>query len=224
MSRKGGKEETTLTFLCSVSTVCKDIYSDVFFLVDSSESISEEDYQKMKEFMKSVIDQSDIGETSMHVGVMQFSTRYKLEFPLTQYYSKQEIFEAIDGMQHLNEGTRTGTAITEVSTYFDTNQGGRSNLAQNLVVITDGKSNDAVKDPAAALRHKGVVVYAFGVEGANKAELKDIAGSSDRVFNVKDFDALRKLESQLALKLCDPTRGKADTRVCKIKPFGIFTV
>ncbi|KAE8289315.1 Collagen alpha-5(VI) chain Collagen alpha-1(XXIX) chain von [Larimichthys crocea] len=201
-------KDNIMTHICAPD-ICKDIYSDVFFLVDSSESISEEDYQKMKEFMKSVIDQSDIGETSMHVGVMQFSTRYKLEFPLTQYYSKQEIFEAIDGMQHLNEGTRTGTAITEVSTYFDTNQGGRSNLAQNLVVITDGKSNDAVKDPAAALRHKGVVVYAFGVEGANKAELKDIAGSSDRVFNVKDFDALRKLESQLALKLCDPTR------VCK---------
>ncbi|KAK1896007.1 Collagen alpha-6(VI) chain [Dissostichus eleginoides] len=90
--------------ICS-EDACRDIQGDIFFLTDSSESIDEDEFQKMKDFMKFVISKSAIGENKVHVGVMQFSTSYKLEFPLNQYYSKVNISGAIDDMTQLNEGS-----------------------------------------------------------------------------------------------------------------------
>uniref|UniRef100_A0A8P4KC81 VWFA domain-containing protein n=1 Tax=Dicentrarchus labrax TaxID=13489 RepID=A0A8P4KC81_DICLA len=193
--------------ICSPD-ICKDILGDVFFLTDSSESISDEDYKKMKNFMKSVISMSAVGQNELHVGVMQFSSNFKLEFPLNQYYSKEEMWKAIDNMKHIKEGTLTGNAITEVSKYFKETSGGRSNLRQWLIVITDGESQDSVIGPAAALRAKGVLVYAIGVGKAITSQLVEITDSSERVFTESNFDGLKDLEKKVALKLCDPTRGK----------------
>lgn len=158
--------------------------------------------------MKSVITKSIIGKNEVHVGVLQFSTIQQLEFPLNQYYSTEEMSRAIDAMQQIGGGTHTGEAITEVSKYFDASSGGRPDLRQRLVVITDGEAQDEVKGPAEALRAKRVVVYAIGVVDANTTQLLEISGSSERMYAERDFDALKDLESQVALELCDPERGK----------------
>ncbi|XP_034057183.1 LOW QUALITY PROTEIN: collagen alpha-6(VI) chain-like [Gymnodraco acuticeps] len=188
--------------ICS-EEACRDIQDDIFFLTDSSESIDEEEFQKMKDFMKFVISKSAIGENKVHVGVMQFSTSYNLEFPLNQYYSNVDILRAIDDMKQMNEGTSTGKAITEVSRYFDAARGGRPGMSQNLIVITDGKAQDDVRGPAEALRKKGVVIYSIGVKNHNPTQLKEISGYSHRVYSVKDFDALNDLEAQVSSKICE---------------------
>ncbi|XP_019212169.1 collagen alpha-4(VI) chain [Oreochromis niloticus] len=133
---------------------CKDTQGDIFFLTDSSERISEEGFQKMKDFMKSVISKSIIGQDKVHVGLMQYSTTSRLEFDLTTHYNLEGMLNTIDDMEQMNEGTRTGRAITEVSQYFDAARGGRPWVKQWLVVITDGKSQDNVREPARALRDK----------------------------------------------------------------------
>lgn len=191
-----------------MSTVCKDIPGDLLFLVDSSGSIDPEDYKTMKDFMKSVISRSMIGRDEVHVGVMQFSSIQQLEFPFNRYYSKDEILSAIDDMRQIGGGSETGAAITALSQYFDPDQGGRPDMRQRLVVITDGESQDEVKAPAAALRAKGVVVFAIGVMEANTTQLLEISGSPERMYAERDFDALKDLESHLAFELCDPERGK----------------
>ncbi|XP_044062813.1 collagen alpha-6(VI) chain-like isoform X2 [Siniperca chuatsi] len=198
-------KDDIITDICS-QDVCKDIPGDLLFLIDSSGSISTDDYNKMKEFMKSVISKSIIGQNEVHVGVMQFSTIQQLEFPLNRYYSKEGMSRAINDMQQIGGGTHTGEAITDVSQYFDATRGGRTNLRQRLIVITDGEAQDEVKGPAAALRAKGVVVYAIGVVDANTTQLLEISGSPDRMYTERDFDALKDLDNQLALELCDPQR------------------
>ncbi|KAL3980101.1 hypothetical protein ACER0C_016174 [Sarotherodon galilaeus] len=192
------------------SETCKDIPSDIFFLTDSSESISEEDFQKMKNFTKSVISKSIIGQDKVHVGLMQYSTTSRLEFDLTTHYNLEGMLNTIDDMEQMNEGTRTGRAITEVSQYFDAARGGRPWVKQWLVVITDGKSQDNVREPAHALRDKGVVTYSIGVDQANRSELSEISGSSQRVFIENTFDGLKELETKLALKFCEKDCKKTE--------------
>ncbi|XP_013884856.1 collagen alpha-6(VI) chain [Austrofundulus limnaeus] len=186
--------------------VCKNQPGDVLFLIDSSWSISSEQYDKMKEFMNSLINASFIGENEVRVGVMQFSDVQELVFPLNLHFTKDEMLKSINDMQQIAEGTLTGEAITEVSQYFDPAKGGRPDLRQSLIVITDGEAQDEVKGPAKRLRAKGVLVYAIGVVDANTAQLLEISGSSERIYSVKDFDGLKHLESQISLELCDPTR------------------
>uniref|UniRef100_A0A3Q0T1W5 VWFA domain-containing protein n=1 Tax=Amphilophus citrinellus TaxID=61819 RepID=A0A3Q0T1W5_AMPCI len=178
-------KDDIITDICSKD--CKDIPGDLLFLIDSSGSIYPQDYQKMKDFMKSVISKSIIGKNEVHVGVMQFSTDVKPEFPLNVHYSKEEMSRAIDNMVQLGGGTYTGKALREVSKYFDANQGGRPDLRQRLMVITDGEAQDKVKGPAATLRAKGVVIYAIGVEEANTTQLLEISGSPDKVYAERNF-------------------------------------
>ncbi|XP_072249472.1 collagen alpha-6(VI) chain-like [Leuresthes tenuis] len=185
---------------------CKDVPGDLIFLIESSESIAPEDYNKMKNFMKSVIDKIYIGQNGVRVGVMQFSSVQQLEFKLNVYYSKDELHRAIENMQRMTGGTLTGEAIRQVSQYFDSTNGGRPDLRQRLVLITDGEAQDEVSRPAAALREKGVLVYAIGVVNADNAQLLAITGSPDRVYSERDFDALKDVESKMVVDLCEPDR------------------
>ncbi|XP_047190984.1 collagen alpha-6(VI) chain isoform X3 [Scophthalmus maximus] len=198
-------KDDIITDICS-QDACKDRPGDLVFLIDSSGSIYPQDYEKMKDFMKTVIGKSVIGQNEVHVGVMQFSTIQKIVFPLNSFYTKEEISKAIDNMQQIGGGTHTGEAITDVSQYFEPSRGGRPNLKQRLIVITDGEAQDEVKEPAAALRDKGVIIYAIGVEAANTTQLLEISGSPDKMYAERDFDALKDLENQLAFELCEPER------------------
>jgi len=171
--------------------------------------MASEDYSKMKNFMKSVIDKIFIGQNGVRVGVMQFSSVQRLEFQLNVYYSKEELQRAIDNIQQMDGGTLTGEAIRQVSQYFDPTNGGRPDLRQSLVLITDGEAQDEVSRPAEALRAKGVLVYAIGVVNADSAQLLEITGSSDRIYSERDFDALKDLESKMVVDLCEPERGEA---------------
>ncbi|KAM3873545.1 LOW QUALITY PROTEIN: collagen alpha-6(VI) chain-like [Diretmus argenteus] len=198
-------KDDIITDMC-YQDVCKDVPGDLLFLIDSSSSINPEDFQKMKDFMKSVIKRTSIGENEVHVGVMQFSTIHRLEFPLNLYYDKIVMKAAIDGMQQIGGGTHTGGAIADISQYFEASKGGRPDLKQRLIVITDGEAQDEVSGPAAALRAKGVMIYAIGVVNANTTQLQEISGKKDRVYSERDFDGLKDLESELAMELCDPDR------------------
>lgn len=162
----------------------------------------------MKDFMKSVISKSVVGEQDVRIGIMQYSTEPQLEFRLDSYYTKDAMSKAIDGIQQIGGGTHTGEAISAVSNYFDADRGGRPHVRQRLVVITDGESQDEVKDPASAVRTKGVVVYAIGVKDANTTQLLEISGSQEKMYAERDFDALRDLESKVALEVCEPERGR----------------
>ncbi|XP_063735127.1 collagen alpha-6(VI) chain-like [Eleginops maclovinus] len=195
-------KDDIITDICSPEA-CSDRPGDLLFLIDSSGSIGPQDYEKMKEFMKSVITKSAVGQDNVHVGVMQFSTIQQLAFPLNQYFSKDQMLNAITAMQQVGGGTLTGEAITDVSQYFDGLRGGRPGMRQTLIVITDGEAQDEVKEPALAVRNKGVVVYAIGVVDANTTQLLEISGSATRTYTERDFDALKDLENELALKLCN---------------------
>uniref|UniRef100_A0A087XJL2 Collagen type VI alpha 6 chain n=1 Tax=Poecilia formosa TaxID=48698 RepID=A0A087XJL2_POEFO len=183
------------------------IGGDLLFLIDSSGSIHPDDYNKMKDFMKSVISTSFVGRNKVHVGVMQFSRSQKPEFSLIEHFTKNDMIVAIDSMTQMGGGTNTGAAISAVSQLFDPARGGRPDLPQRLVVITDGEAQDDVKAPAEALRAKRVVVYAIGVMEANTTQLLEISGSAERMYAERDFDALKDLERQLSLDLCDPERA-----------------
>ena len=189
--------------MCFLSTACRDIPGDLLFLIDSSGSIRSDEYQKMKDFMKAMIGKSQVGQEMVHVGVMQFSTIQKLEFQLNNFYDKGDMWKNIDDMQQLGGGTHTGQALNEVSLYFDLASGGRPGIRQNLIVITDGESQDQVKGPAEVLRQKGVTIFSIGVVNANTTQLLEISGSDDLVFTERDFDALKDLESELNLRLCE---------------------
>ncbi|XP_074844398.1 collagen alpha-6(VI) chain [Carettochelys insculpta] len=189
--------------ICS-GQACKQMIADIMFLVDSSGSIGEENFLKMKKFMIEVVNKSDIGVDQVQVGVVQFSGKNKEEFQLNRYTSKSDIFSAIEKMPLLADITLTGSALKFVSDYFTPPKGARPGVRKFLILITDGEAMDEVKDPAIDLRKQGVIIYSVGVFNANKSQLEEISGNRELVFYVEKFDILKTLEDEIVFGICSP--------------------
>uniref|UniRef100_A0A8C4YR89 Collagen type VI alpha 6 chain n=1 Tax=Gopherus evgoodei TaxID=1825980 RepID=A0A8C4YR89_9SAUR len=190
------------------SIACKEMTADIMFLVDSSGSIGPENFSKMKNFMRELVNKSDISRDRVQVGVVQFSDIKKEEFQLNQYSSKSDIFSAIDKMSLIGETTLTGGALTFVADYFRPPKGARPAVRKILILITDGEARDAVESPAKALRDQGVVIYSVGVFNANKTQLEEISGKHELVFYIENFDILKHIEDEIIFGICTPHEGK----------------
>ncbi|XP_053350350.1 collagen alpha-6(VI) chain-like [Clarias gariepinus] len=190
-----------VTDICS-DEACKNVLADVIFLIDGSGSIESEDFSKMKKFMNTIISKSLIGKDSVQFGVVQFSSDSQTEFSLNDFSNKHQMQQAINDMEQRGGGTMTGNALHFVTDYFDPQQGGRPSTPQILIVITDGESQDAVAQPAQALRNKGIAIYSIGVRNANSTQLREISGTQDKVYLERDFDALDSLYKDVLLKIC----------------------
>ncbi|KAM7337042.1 hypothetical protein ACRRTK_003161 [Alexandromys fortis] len=183
---------------------CRDMKADIMFLVDSSGSIGPENFSKMKTFMKNLVSKSQIGADRVQIGVVQFSHENKEEFQLNTFMTQSDISSAIDQMTHIGETTLTGSALSFVSQYFSPSKGARPNVRKFLILITDGEAQDLVREPAAALRRDGVIIYSVGVFGSNVTQLEEISGKQEMVFYVENFDILQHIEDDLVLGICSP--------------------
>ncbi|XP_006158576.1 collagen alpha-6(VI) chain [Tupaia chinensis] len=183
---------------------CKEMRADIMFLVDSSGSIGLENFSKMKTFMKNLVSKSQVGADRVQVGVVQFSHINQEEFQLDRFLSQGEVSAAIDRMAHIGETTLTGSALTFMSQYFRPAKGARPNVKKFLILITDGEAQDVVKEPAAALRQEGVIIYSVGVFGSNVTQLEEISGRPEMVFYVENFDILQHIEDDLVFGICSP--------------------
>lgn len=172
--------------------------ADIYFLIDGSGSITQDDFLDMKVFMNEVIKMFYIGPDRVQFGVIQYSDGIHSQFILSQYPSVARLKVAIDGIQQRGGGTMTGQALRHMAQVFaDT---ARSNVPWYLVVITDGKSADPVAEAAETLRGDGVIIYAIGVRDANSIELKEIA--KDKMFFVHEFDSLKVIQQEVVQDIC----------------------
>ncbi|XP_058146863.1 collagen alpha-5(VI) chain [Dasypus novemcinctus] len=181
---------------------CEDMKADIMFLVDSSGSIGQENFGKMKTFMKNLLAKIQIGPDKNHIGVVQFSGDSKEEFQLNKYFTLQEISDAIERMILISQNTLIGKALNFVAQYFTPAKGARPAVKKFLILITDGEAQDDVSVPAKELRDKNVIIFSVGVYGANRAQLKEISGDDNLVFQVENFDHLKAIESKLIFRVC----------------------
>uniref|UniRef100_H0XP18 VWFA domain-containing protein n=1 Tax=Otolemur garnettii TaxID=30611 RepID=H0XP18_OTOGA len=183
---------------------CKNTKADIIFLIDGSESISPEEFEKMKGFMERMVNQYNIGADEIQIGLLQFSSTPQEEFRLNQYFSREDICKAISKVQQMNDGTRTGKALNFTLPFFDSSRGGRPSVHQYLIVITDGLAQDNVAIPAKALRDRNIIIFAIGVGEAKISQLLEITNDKDRVYHDINFEYLQDLEKEMLQKICSP--------------------
>lgn len=202
---------TTTTTTEDPMNDCGGKPADIFFVVDSSSSIRQVDFEKrVLGFLRDVIKGFSIGKDKTRVGVMTFSDTPRLVIGLDDYVTKKSLLAAVTPrvVRYTLGKTNTAAAIRDVRKYgFHETVKRGSDVARIAVVITDGKSWDEVetKEQAQKLRDTGVTVYAIGVgKEVKEVELESIANSpmENFVFSVDDFAALSELRGALAAKTC----------------------
>ena len=104
--------------------VCGQENADYSFLVDASGSILPEEFVKLKQFIKGVVDYLFIGSTLTHVGLIEYSGSAKMQFSFTTSYDKEEIKRLVDVVPHTSGITRIDLALKVASEELFTPQGG----------------------------------------------------------------------------------------------------
>ncbi|XP_028415053.1 uncharacterized protein LOC114538138 [Dendronephthya gigantea] len=139
---------------------------DLGFLIDSSGSVKEEDFERMKTFVKRLTDHFKISPNFTRVAVITYNSRINVRFLFSQLFESQnELDTAIDEIGYTGGGTNTGAALTIAYTVmFNPVNGCRLSDAEKiLILLTDGESFSSVEEPSQQLKNIGVTIITVGV-------------------------------------------------------------
>ncbi|NXE45580.1 CO6A3 protein, partial [Casuarius casuarius] len=176
--------------------------ADIIFLVDSSWSIGKEHFQLVREFLYDVVKALDVGGNDFRFALVQFSGNPHTEFQLNTYHSTQDVLAHIANMPYMGGGTKTGKGLEYlIEKHLTKAAGSRASdgVAQVIIVLTDGRSQDDVALPSSILKSADVNMFAIGVQDAVERELKEIASEpfDMHLFNLENFTALHGIVGDL---------------------------
>lgn len=192
-----------LTLSCGTDKV------DIAFLVDSSVSLSPDDFLRAKTFASEVVKDSNVNTNGVRVAFVSFSTGYTVHFIFNQYTSVTAVRQAIANIQPKLGNTDTHLALKYATdTLFTVQSGSRSDAARIAIVLTDGQSDDSLasKRNAAALRQKGVTVFVIGVgTDTDVTELNALASqpTCTHVQNLDQYSELDSLKTEIRQVSCE---------------------
>uniref|UniRef100_A0A8C4NME6 Collagen type XII alpha 1 chain n=1 Tax=Eptatretus burgeri TaxID=7764 RepID=A0A8C4NME6_EPTBU len=189
-------EEAGETFECASTK-----YADIVILVDGSWSIGRLNFHLVRQFIKSLVQAFDIESGWIRVGLAQYSGDPRNEWDLNKYTTKNETLKAVGNFSYKGGNTLTGRALDFIREHSFMKA--RKDVAKIGILITDGKSQDDVAEPAQNLRNENVTVFAIGVKNADENELKLIASEplEDHIYIVADFSGMSSIVGSLTQML-----------------------
>ncbi|XP_059925715.1 matrilin-4 isoform X3 [Gadus macrocephalus] len=197
---------------------CKSANIDLVFLIDGSKSVRPQNFELVKKFVNQVVDSLDVSAQGTRVGLVQYSSRVRTEFPLNMYHTAEDIKAAVMKVDYMEKGTMTGLALKHMlENSFSEAEGARPaarNIPRIGLVFTDGRSQDDITEWAKLTKEAGLTMYAVGVGKAVEDELREIA--SDPVekyfYYTTDFSAINTIAENLKLNVC-PAESQGEIEV-----------
>ncbi|XP_015261802.1 PREDICTED: integrin alpha-M-like [Gekko japonicus] len=191
---------------------CAKRANDIVLLIDGSGSIDGQDFRQMKTFISEIMKRLLRVSSNTQFALAQYSNKYKEHFTFSQFQNNPNPDALVRGVAQLRGGTYTATFIQKVvREVFQPHKGSHPGATKILIVITDGqKEGDLLEysDVIPEAETAGIIRYAIGVGrafslGAARQELNDIASrpSSEHVFPVSNFNALKDIENKLQDKI-----------------------
>ena len=153
--------------------------------MDGSNVLTSQQFNKLKDMIKQILDSYTISRTATNVGVIEFSDRSNVKIHLTDSYDRNVIYSEIDRIRQSRGRKRvTDEAITMAANrLFELS--GRVGAARSLVIITAGKSTGSqpLQETIKPLQKKGVRVYVVSVgDNVDDDEIDSIVPTEHNVF------------------------------------------
>ena len=162
---------------------------DIVFVLDASGSIGQSNFVIMRDFVKSIISNFEIGADKTRVGVIRYASSASIVISLGSVNNALLLNTSIDNIAFTSGGTATHLALNLLEDAFS-NARVNEGVPRIAIVFTDGVSNSpsSTVQAARAIHAANIVVYSFGIgSGVNNNELNAIASSSNNVFFVSNF-------------------------------------
>ena len=165
-------------------------------MLDSSGSLKS-DYQKGKDFVKTIAGEFNIGPDGSRAGVVTFSSKAEHNIKLKDHIDINSFNAAVDAIPLMGHQTRIDKALRlSQKELFAPENGGRPTLPEVLILITDGKQTkaDGAEDPSVVtneMRKAGIHIIVIGIgSGTDQKELDNIAGGDGKAYVAKSFDEI----------------------------------
>lgn len=100
-----------------VIDICHPTPADVVFVLDSSVSMTQEDFQKQLDFVANFSGRVPIGPRDFQISVVTFSSEAHLEFYLNQFSDNTSVIEAVRNITFKPGTTRTDLGLETVRFY-----------------------------------------------------------------------------------------------------------
>lgn len=176
---------------------CENKVADIWFLLDSSSSITADNFGKQKNIIENMVGMLDIHASKTRVAISTFNHEYQSVVMFGDTNSKAEIIKKIGAIEYVGGGTKTGNALKKVRTQLFSSGTWRPKADHILIVFTDGRSSDykETKNEAEQLKKSGIKIFAVGIgKSVDQIELEDIASKpfNSFVHNFESFDVLLK--------------------------------
>lgn len=163
------------------------------------------DFSQQMDFVKLFIDDMDVSQNIVRIGVATISTEIRTDFFLNTYRTKEEIKKALSNITDPQGKTHTWLALEYLhKKAFSKENGGRVGVPKIAIILTDSASRDRQKTlvEAERLHNESIRVYAIGIRNIDIEELKAIASKPDNVYLSSDFSALKDIEASLKENVC----------------------
>ncbi|XP_032366243.1 matrilin-4 isoform X2 [Etheostoma spectabile] len=198
---------------------CKSANIDLVLLIDGSKSVRPQNFELVKKFVNQVVDSLDVSAHGTRVGLVQYSSRVRTEFPLSMYHTADEIKAAVMKVDYMEKGTMTGLALKHMlENSFSEAEGARPssrNIPRIGLVFTDGRSQDDITEYAKKAKEAGITMYAVGVGKAVEDELREIASEPQEkhFYYTTDFTAINTIAENLKLNVCpEESQGEIEVK------------
>ncbi|MEE6481756.1 hypothetical protein FKM82_012958 [Ascaphus truei] len=182
--------------------------ADVLFLVDESWSVGEGNFQIIKDFIRSMINSFEntqlLGKEGIRFGVAVYGDSIRMSIELSDYETTGEVLLALQSIVYKGGNTKTGAALAFLAERVFNPSVSREDAAKIVLLLTDGRSGDAVEENAQLLQDRGVTVFAVGIKDADRNELVKIATepSEEHVMVGSDFWFLNDLLPKITRRVC----------------------
>ncbi|XP_062980346.1 vitrin [Elgaria multicarinata webbii] len=176
--------------------------ADIGFVIDGSSSVGTGNFRTVLQFVANISKEFEISDTDTRVGAVQYTYEQRLEFAFEKHGTKQDVLNAIKRINYWSGGTSTGAAINYAFEHLFSKS--KPNKRKIMILITDGRSYDDVRGPAAAAQQNGVIAYSVGIAWAAQDELEAIATDPDKEhsFFVDEFDSLYRFVPRIIQNIC----------------------
>eukprot|EP00075_Anas_platyrhynchos_P026647 XP_027315900.1 von Willebrand factor A domain-containing protein 2 isoform X4 [Anas platyrhynchos] len=158
--------------------------------------------------------------TSVHVGLIQFTSTPCIEFPLDSYQNKQEVEERIQSTR-FRDGEKNIKQALECILCKGFPGGRNSTVPEILFIISNGKSSKSTTTLATQLKKRGITIFTVEIKSRRLKRLRMLASepTKQHMFSIEDADgAINGLYSALTGSIYNATAPEANSTVSLCKP------
>lgn len=166
---------------------------DIFFLLDSSDSVGSQNFDTALKFVNILIDEFGQEENYNRFSLITYSTDVQIVFSLGRYKDLPIMQNAVKYARYRPGNTNTADALRVVEEISVDSLGDRNDAHNIVFVITDGTSNVNEEETipvAESVKKAGATIIPIAINMGNYTEVEQMASRKRDIFRISNYDEL----------------------------------